>query len=934
MSNLPAHPAASKPRVGQHVAEPLGEIHHSLHQSALYSVEDVAERLGLKKKGRLWSGPNPLNLGADKSGFLLYRDGGAWDRQLEESYSHLQVAQIAGIPVSQYEPWVTGQSANHPRRARSAGSTTHAQRTRNPGHSTGRSNTMARSRSQTQRTSYFRYEDAQGELLFEVVRFDNLDGSKRFLQRRPHPSGGWVWSLGSGWSERDGENWRLLEDAHDPTTKPHVNAEWVDEVMERPLYKRHEVARASTIIVVEGEKCAEAAKATLEANDVQDVVATTNPHGAGHWRPEHSDLLVDKQVWVLPDNDGKGHRHAHDVCQSLLGKASSIKLVTLPGLAEKGDVANWLEAGGTFDQLQRLVEEAPLWQPESEAQSALDLRDSSEPDDARPTIVLGKRDLRRIAEEAWAALAAHRDAARMFNYQGQMVRLAVDENSRPQIETLRENRLLYQLTNAARFVAVNKDGDYVPRQPPTALIQYLLGTPGHSTGMRLLRGIVTAPIVAANGTVETEPGYLAASQLYYHEPQGHLDLPDTSPTKSAVRSALALFRDELLADFPFADEASFAHTLALILLPYIRLLIDGPTPLHLVNAPTPATGKSLLVSTAISCFAPEAALPTALPQAEAEMEKRITTFLLQGPSHVWFDNVKENVDSASLEAVLTGTRWTGRLLGSSEQVRQSPRCVWVATSDNATMSEDMASRTVSILLDTQMERPSERRNFRLPSPPTWVSANRARVVASCLTLIRAWLEAGRPAYAGSGHTRYQAWGRVMGGILDVVGVPGFLSNVSHVQVRLNPEDEAWGQFISLWWETFGSLAVTVGGQLAPLAFGTDGSGGPLSVYVHGVGHGLNGSLGKQLRAREGRNFGGKILRQTRNGARCSLFQLTPVDLERGGVGGVGGVATPETTRRDSAEGTGRGTASSALGITHSPNSSDSSPFHNEEVWRP
>jgi len=56
--------------------------------------------------------------------------------------------------------------------------------------------------------------------------------------------------------------------------------------------------------------------------------------------------------------------------------------------------------------------------------------------------------------------------------------------------------------------------------------------------------------------------------------------------------------DELLIDFPFADEASRANALALLLLPYVRPLIVGPTPLHLITAPTQGTGKDLLAQLA------------------------------------------------------------------------------------------------------------------------------------------------------------------------------------------------------------------------------------------------------------------------------------------------------------------------------------------------
>jgi len=53
----------------------------------------------------------------------------------------------------------------------------------------------------------------------------------------------------------------------------------------------------------------------------------------------------------------------------------------------------------------------------------------------------------------------------------------------------------------------------------------------------------------------------------------------------APEAALALILDELLVDFPFVSKADMAHALALMLLGFVRDLIDGPTPLSWIGAP-------------------------------------------------------------------------------------------------------------------------------------------------------------------------------------------------------------------------------------------------------------------------------------------------------------------------------------------------------------
>ena len=65
----------------------------------------------------------------------------------------------------------------------------------------------------------------------------------------------------------------------------------------------------------------------------------------------------------MPDNDDVGRKHANSVARHLHGIAASVKILALPGLPEKGDVSDWLEAGGTAGELQALAEAAPEYHP-------------------------------------------------------------------------------------------------------------------------------------------------------------------------------------------------------------------------------------------------------------------------------------------------------------------------------------------------------------------------------------------------------------------------------------------------------------------------------------------------------------------------------------------------------------------------------------------
>ena len=66
---------------------------------------------------------------------------------------------------------------------------------------------------------------------------------------------------------------------------------------------------------------------------------------------------------MLADHDEAGRNHAQQVALTLSGITESVCVVELPGLPDKGDVSDWIAAGGTKEELNRLAEAAPLWTP-------------------------------------------------------------------------------------------------------------------------------------------------------------------------------------------------------------------------------------------------------------------------------------------------------------------------------------------------------------------------------------------------------------------------------------------------------------------------------------------------------------------------------------------------------------------------------------------
>jgi hypothetical protein len=129
---------------------------------------------------------------------------------------------------------------------------------------------------------------------------------------------------------------------------------WIENVQGVRLvpFNLPEVLTAKTVFIVEGEKD------VLRLKDL-GLVATCNPMGSGKWRDEYGQFLKGKKVIIIPDNDKPGRDHAEDVRIKIKPFVDSVRLVELPGLPQKGDVSDWLDAGGTIDQLREIVAKVP-----------------------------------------------------------------------------------------------------------------------------------------------------------------------------------------------------------------------------------------------------------------------------------------------------------------------------------------------------------------------------------------------------------------------------------------------------------------------------------------------------------------------------------------------------------------------------------------------
>jgi len=165
-------------------------------------------------------------------------------------------------------------------------------------------------------TAQYDYLDTDGRCVYSVLRFEETGKKKTFRMWHKHTETG----------------------------------EWIQKVkgIKRIPYQLPEIIRAETVYIVEGEKDVEALRSI-------GFTATTSPQGVGSWSEEFSVYFTGKRVIIIPDNDEQGRKHAQDIFKKLLPHTAGIRVVELPNLPEKGDVSDWINAGGTPEELHRIV---------------------------------------------------------------------------------------------------------------------------------------------------------------------------------------------------------------------------------------------------------------------------------------------------------------------------------------------------------------------------------------------------------------------------------------------------------------------------------------------------------------------------------------------------------------------------------------------------
>ncbi len=165
-------------------------------------------------------------------------------------------------------------------------------------------------------TAHWPYHNADGTEAFVVLRFDACKASKGGKTYRP------IHRDGAGYNEGDPPG-------------------------PLPLYRLPELLARPTelVCVCEGEKAADAAVSI-------GLLTTTSAHGAKSADKTNWGPLAGRDIVNLPDNDADGEKYSEAVARMLLNlnPPAKVRVVRLPGLPIKGDLADYVSDSDLEDK--------------------------------------------------------------------------------------------------------------------------------------------------------------------------------------------------------------------------------------------------------------------------------------------------------------------------------------------------------------------------------------------------------------------------------------------------------------------------------------------------------------------------------------------------------------------------------------------------------
>jgi len=503
---------------------------------------------------------------------------------------------------------------------------------------------------------------------------------------------------------------------------------------------------------------------------------------------KYARLFAGCHVVLVPDLDTVGQAGAQLTGGRLAGIAESVRVARLPGeVVENGgdDVRDVLSRPEGEKLVRQAIETAEPWTPREGEQDHKDGRP-----EVLVTLAYGwvcDQVTRCIGQLGWESKwipTIKREPLKVYQRGGCLVQVVVSDGDEQlqgvgipagmaRIRPLPTGQIPLRIADACQLMQereVEGEVERVAVPPQRWLIDGIATRGDWGSYVRRLSGVITAPTIRPDGTILQSAGYDGKTGLLYIPSATKFPtVPDKPSLADAQRAGAELLA--VVKDFPFVDDVDRSAWLALVLSLIGRSAIAGCVPLFANTANCRGSGKSLLADAASLIAYGRHAPRKTFSGDDDEQRKAITATAIEALPSVLLDNVDCMLGGSSLDAALTATTWSDRILGASKTTGELPlTTVWIATGNNLRFGSDLARRVLPIRLAAMQENPEERTDFEHCNLLAWVAENRPRLAIAALTILRAYFVAGRPVQPGGVWGSYESWSELVRGAIVWAGL--------------------------------------------------------------------------------------------------------------------------------------------------------------------
>ncbi|MBW4034114.1 MAG: hypothetical protein HIU90_01445 [Proteobacteria bacterium] len=449
-------------------------------------------------------------------------------------------------------------------------------------------------------------------------------------------------------------------------------------------------------------------------------------------------------------------------------------------------------------------------------------------DPDRPDLVEHTGDLPATQRAAMRLIEARAIPLRVFARDGTPTRLIAPPDEPARFHRLTHHGITDLTHTVARPIRVKVNGktgetETVPVTFPERAAKAMMD----SADWRLpaIDGVAVTPLLSDDGTIRAVEGYDPQTRLWCHAVP-HIQVPPR-PSRADAAQALRTIR-ELFSTFPFADATrTTAFDLDVVdpdqppkdaetaLLNGLLTAIAKPsldlTPGLLIAAPDisgSGSGKGLLVKAicAIAYGAPPAAFTAG--SAPGELDKRITSALIEAGNAVFLDNVNATaLRSDTLASVITERPAWGRVFGETRMALLNSTAFVAVTGNGLSVSEDLARRFLACELDPKCDDP-EAREFPDGHDGflTNIKARRGELLTAALTIWRWGRQAEGKLTKGKPFGSFETWARWIRDPLLTLGCADPVEAIARAKAR-DPRRIKLAELFDQWWADHHNYAV-------------------------------------------------------------------------------------------------------------------------------